>query len=247
MSRIVVVEDETHIAEGLRFNLEAEGHEVACFETGEAALPGLLDPADKTDVVILDVMLPGADGFSVASTLRQANRYVPILMLTALSRPDDVLKGFSSGADDYLSKQFDLKILLARVNSLLRRRAWTVEPHPSVAVKSSTDEAPFEFGGKTVDFQALELRTPAGNHRLTLMEIDLLRYLIRHNGLPVSRKQILQDVWGLPEDMDTRAIDNFIVRLRRYIETEPSRPRHLLTVRGVGYKFVAKPEEAVSG
>jgi DNA-binding response OmpR family regulator len=242
MSRIVVVEDETHIADGLRFNLEAEGHEVAWFETGEAALLRLLDKDDKTDIVILDVMLPGADGFSIASTLRQANRYVPILMLTALNRPDDVLKGFGSGADDYLSKPFDLKILLARVNSLLRRRAWTVESTPAVAAKAATEETSFEFGGKTVDFQGLELRTPAGNHRLTLMEIDLLRYLIRHNGVPVSRKQILQDVWGLPEDMDTRAIDNFIVRLRRYIEAEPSRPRHLLTVRGVGYKFVATPD-----
>lgn len=249
MSRIVLVEDETHIAHGLRFNLEAEGHEVAWFETGEAALPRLLSADDGTDVVILDVMLPGIDGFAVARALRQANRYVPILMLTALNRPDDVLKGFGSGADDYLSKPFDLRILLARVNSLLRRRDWVVESQPPAAAlppdepasDASPGEPSFAFDGMTVDFRALELRTPAGTHRLTLMELDLLRYLIRHNGSPVSRKQILQDVWGLPEDLDTRAIDNFIVRLRRYIEAEPSRPRHLLTVRGVGYKFVAVP------
>jgi len=243
MSRIVVVEDETHIADGLRFNLEAEGHEVTWFETGEAALPLLLNPQDQTDVVILDVMLPGLDGFGVAGALRRAHRHVPILMLTALNRPEDVLKGFASGADDYLPKPFDLKILLARVNSLLRRRAWTAEPQPAATVKAPVGETLFEFEGKTVDFQGLELRTAAGNHKLTVMEVDLLRYLIKHNGLPVSRKQILQDVWGLPEDMDTRAIDNFIVRLRRYIESEPSRPRHLLTVRGVGYKFIATPTD----
>ncbi|HEY5810528.1 MAG TPA: response regulator transcription factor, partial [Povalibacter sp.] len=169
----------------------------------------------------------------------KAGRHVPILMLTALNRPDDVLKGFGSGADDFLPKPFDLRILLARVSGLLRRHAWTVNSPPPVAVKAANDEAPFEFDGKTVEFQALELRTPQGTHRLTVMEMDLLRYLIRHSGSVVSRKQILQDVWGLPEDMDTRAIDNFIVRLRKYIEAEPSRPKHLLTVRGVGYKFVA--------
>lgn len=243
MSRIVLVEDEVHIAHGLRFNLEAEGHEVDWFETGEAALSRLLSADDKTDVVILDVMLPGIDGFAVASELRQANRYVPILMLTALNRPDDVLKGFGSGADDYLPKPFDLRILLARVNSLLRRRDWVVESQPPAAVVTPEDETTFQFDGMTVDFRALELRTPTGTHRLTLMELDLLRYLIRHNGSPVSRKQILQDVWGLPEDLDTRAIDNFIVRLRRLIEVEPSRPRHLLTVRGVGYKFVVVPAD----
>jgi DNA-binding response OmpR family regulator len=241
VSRILVVEDETHIAEGLRFNLEAEGHEVVWFDTGEAALQKLLAADDRTDVVILDVMLPGVDGFTVAGKLRQENRYVPILMLTALNRPDDVLKGFGSGADDYLPKPFDLQILLARVNSLLRRRSWMTEPRPAAINKLPLEESPFEFDGKVVDFRALELRTSLGTHRLTLMELDLLRYLIRHNGAPVSRKQILEDVWGLPEDMDTRAIDNFIVRLRRYIEAEPSRPRHLLTVRGVGYKFVAVP------
>ena len=242
MSRIVLVEDDVHIAHGLRFNLEAEGHEVAWFETGEAALDRLLSADDQTDVVILDVMLPGVDGFVVASDLRRADRYVPILMLTALNRPDDVIKGFGSGADDYLPKPFDLRILLARVNSLLRRREWGGGSQPRAA---STHEAPFDFDGMTVDFRALELRTPAGTHRLTVMEVDLLRYLIRHNGTPVSRKQILQEVWGLPEDLDTRAIDNFVVRLRRHIETEPSRPRHLLTVRGVGYKFVAAPADGV--
>ncbi len=235
----MVVEDESHIANGLRFNLEAEGHAVTVFDTGEGALQRLLDKRGDTDAVVLDVMLPGMDGFAVAGELRKQHQFVPILMLTALSRPEDVLKGFASGADDYLPKPFDLNILLARIRSLLRRRAWASE-QPSVAAKNDSVEAVFEFGGKTVDFRSLELHTQAGTLQLTLMEADLLRYLIRNNGRAVSRQQILEDVWNLPEDTDTRAIDNFIVRLRRYIEDEPSRPVHLLTVRSVGYKFVAE-------
>jgi DNA-binding response OmpR family regulator len=239
MSRILVVEDEAHLAQGLRFNLEDEGHEVSVCETGEAALERLLNKDEELDVVVLDVMLPGIDGFTVASELRKAGQFVPILMLTALSRPDEILKGFESGADDYLNKPFDLNILIARINSLLRRRAWAGGQAPVVA-KNGNDDAPFEINGRIVDFRSLELRTASGTFKLTLMETDLLRYLIRNSGVPVSRKQILQDVWGLPESTDTRAIDNFIVRLRRYIEDEPSRPQHLLTVRGVGYKFVVE-------
>jgi DNA-binding response OmpR family regulator len=236
MSKIVVVEDEAHIAHGLRFNLEAEGHDVEVFESGEPALLRLLSTDDTTDVLILDVMLPGIDGFEIATQLRGANRFLPILMLTALGRPDDVLKGFESGVDDYLAKPFDLKILLARVNSLLRRRGWNQHAATTAQIKNT-----IEFAGNIVDCDALELRTPTAVHRLTLMELDLLRYLLKHQGAALSRQQILQDVWGLPEDLDTRAIDNFIVRLRRYIEADPAKPRHLLTVRGVGYKFVGQP------
>lgn len=238
MSRLLVVEDEAHLAQGLRFNLEAEGHTVTVCDSGEAALQHLLDNNLDVDAVVLDVMLPGIDGFAVVHALRQASRFVPVLMLTALNRPEDVLKGFESGADDYLPKPFDLSILLARINSLLRRRVWAGGPQAASPTKTDAEEA-FAFNGRIVDFRALELRTPSGTFKLTLMEADLLRYLIRHQGLPVSRQQILKDVWNLPADMDTRAIDNFIVRLRRYIEDEPGKPQHLLTVRGVGYKFVA--------
>lgn len=238
MSRIVVVEDETHIAHGLRFNLEAEGHEVAMFDAGEPALEHLLSDDDRTDVVVLDVMLPGIDGFEVATQLRRANRFVPILMLTALGRPDDVLRGFASGVDDYLPKPFDLKILLARVNSLLRRQAWAQKTGPA---RDEKEAGTIAFGEVTVDFDALEVRTPSAVHHLTLMELDLLRYLIQHQGAAVSRDKILQDVWGLPKDLDTRAIDNFVVRLRRYIEPDPAKPRYLVTVRGLGYKFVLQP------
>ena len=241
MSAVVVVEDEAHLAQGLRFNLEAEGHEVSLFDTGEAALEFLLGSHRNADVVILDVMLPGVDGFGVARELRKAGRFMPVLMLTALNRPEDVLRGFESGADDYLPKPFDLAILLARINSLLRRSAWSRESRTTAAAPAERHEPPFQFEGRTVDFQALELRTGRDVFRLTLMEADLLRYLIVNRGTPVSRKQILQNVWNLPASLDTRAIDNFIVRLRRYVEEDPKRPRYLLTVRGVGYRFVAEP------
>jgi len=241
MSTIAVVEDEAHLAQGLRFNIEAEGHDVTVFDNGEAALECLLDNGKNADAVILDVMLPGVDGFHVVRELRKAGRFMPVLMLTALNRPEDVLRGFESGADDYLPKPFDLAILMARINSLLRRSAWSGESRTAAVVSAEKDEPPFEFDGRTVDFRALELRSGNGVFKLTLMEADLLRYLIQNRGTAVSRKQILQNVWNLPASLDTRAIDNFIVRLRRYMEDDAKRPRYLLTVRGVGYRFVVEP------
>jgi DNA-binding response OmpR family regulator len=243
MSRILVVEDEAHIAEGVRFNLEAEGHSVRVTSRGEEALHLLLDEKENFEALVLDVMLPGKDGFTVARELREAHNYIPLLMLTARARSEDVLKGFESGADDYLPKPFNLAILLARVESLLRRKNWlrdSASPTPVLVSAESPDV--FRFDDKIVDFQHLQLRVGSEIFQLTLMESELLRYLIRNSGRPVSRKAILQDVWNLHEDTDTRAIDNFIVRLRRYIEPEPSKPRHLLTVRGLGYQFVPHPE-----
>ncbi len=236
MSRILIVEDEQHISEGLRFNLDAEGHEALVSPDGEQALDLLLNQRRVFDVVILDVMLPGKDGFTVAAELRAAGQYVPILMLTARGRPEDVLSGFEAGADDYLPKPFELSILLARIHGLLRRRRWNEQDAPE------PDEAQadvYAFAGRTLDFGAMEVRALGKSHRLTQMECDLLRYLVKNAGQAVSRGTILEDVWGLHESTDTRAIDNFIVRLRRYIEDRPATPKILLTVRGVGYKFVA--------
>jgi two-component system, OmpR family, alkaline phosphatase synthesis response regulator PhoP len=244
MSRILVVEDEVHLAEGLRFNLEAEGHSVRVIAKGEEALHLLLKAKENFEALVLDVMLPGKDGFTIARELRAAQNYIPLLMLTARARPEDVLKGFESGADDYLPKPFDLAILLARLESLLRRKNWlrnsVAAPAPTEPSKDSEDT--FRFDGKIVDFQHLQLRSGKQVFQLTLMESELLRYLIRNSGRPVSRKAILQDVWNLHEDTDTRAIDNFIVRLRRYLEPQPSKPRYLLTVRGLGYQFVPNPQ-----
>jgi DNA-binding response OmpR family regulator len=239
MSRILVVEDEAHIAEGVRFNLEAEGHSVLVAGRGEEALRLLLNEKENFEALVLDVMLPGKDGFTVARELREAQNFIPLLMLTARGRPEDVLRGFESGADDYLPKPFNLAILLARVQSLLRRKKWQSSAAPALEPVASQKEAPevFQFDDKTVDFQRLQLRTGEQVFQMTLMESELLRYLIRNRGKAVSRKAILQDVWNLHEDTDTRAIDNFVVRLRRYIEPEPAKPRYLLTVRGVGYQF----------
>ena len=255
MSRVLVVEDEAHLAKGLRFNLEAEGHSVEVSGDGESALERLVTEKEDFDAVVLDVMLPGKDGFSVVASLRKAHNYVPVLILTARGRPEDVLQGFAAGADDYLPKPFQLPIFLARLQGLLRRSQWLVAEKNAAKARAANgkdtaananaaganvagDSEVFSFNGKTIDFGTLELRVNGITIQLTLMEAKLLRHLIRSKGRTVSRKSILEDVWGLHEDTDTRAIDNFIVRLRRYIEQDPSKPKHLVTVRGVGYRFL---------
>lgn len=231
---IVLVEDEEHLAQGLIFNLRAEGYRVHHESDGDAAMQYLMDPPEPVSAVLLDVMLPGRDGFEIARTLRTANIYTPILMLTARGRSEDVLEGFAAGADDYLSKPFDLAILIARLDSLLRRMKWHT-PRPAEPEQPTV----LEFGdGKAMHWDTLELHALGRVTRLTLMEADLLRYLADRAGKVVSRKEILEEVWRVREDTDTRAIDNFIVRLRRYIEDDPSKPVHLLTVRGVGYRFL---------
>ncbi len=240
MIRVLVVEDEVHLAEGLRFNLEAEGYVAEVVGDGEEAVKRLLKPGENFDAVVLDLMLPGKDGFTVLSELRTARNYVPVLVLTARGHSEDVLQGFAAGADDYLAKPFELSILLARLQGLLRRSQWARGPQPTEAAPSALGQ--LSIGDKVIDFDKLELRSNGQTFRLTLMESELLRYLVRSAGEIVSRKAILEEVWGLHEDTDTRAIDNFVVRLRRYIEPDPVHPRHLLTVRGVGYRFVADPD-----
>ncbi len=240
MSRILIVEDEPHLAQGLRFNLEAEGHQVDVNETGEDALRSLLEAKKNYDIVVLDIMLPGKDGFVVARELRDAGHFVPLLMLTARGRPEDVLKGFEAGADDYLPKPFNLDILIARIRSLLRRKDWQRNDNGSVPQPAVPDV--FSFGNNVVDFTALQIKSGKQVFHMTVMEGDLLRYLIRNSGRPVSRKDMLQNVWDLDEDTETRAIDNFIVRLRRYIEKDPAKPQHLVTIRGLGYQFVPTPK-----
>jgi two-component system, OmpR family, alkaline phosphatase synthesis response regulator PhoP len=246
MNAVLIVEDEKHLADGLRYNLTAEGFTVDVASDAESAEEMLLKERKPYDVLVLDVMLPGKDGFALASNLRSAGQFVPILMLTARGQAEDVLRGFEAGADDYLPKPFELSVLIARLNALLRRREWLRNAPTSQKTEETTPpntaDAPklIEFDGKTIDFDALELRSGTQTVRLTVMEADLLRYLIQHDGRVVSRRAILEDVWGLREDTDTRAIDNFIVRLRKYIEDEPSKPTHLVTVRGVGYKFISR-------
>ncbi len=245
-ARILIVEDEAHLADGLLFNLQAEGYEAEVVYDGESALARLAEAA-PFQAVLLDVMLPGKDGFAIAAELRTAGNYVPILMLTARGRPEDVLSGLESGADDYLPKPFDLNILLARLRVLLRRMQWQSSGLPEKAAEQPVGEPPerFHFAGRTIDFGALELDAKAQRIRLTLMEAEFLRYLVDHPMRIIPRKELLEQVWRVHEDTDTRAIDNFVVRLRRYIEDDPTNPVYLKTVRGVGYRFVPAGEETV--
>ena len=245
VARILVVEDELHLAEGLLFNLQAEGYEVELAHDGETAL-ALLARKPEFEAVLLDVMLPGKDGFTVAAELRGAGNYVPVLMLTARGRPEDVLDGLEAGADDYLPKPFDLDILLARLRVLLRRMQWQQRASRSEpgAPGGDPEQPPetYRFAGRTVDFSLLELEAKGQRTRLTLMEAEFLRYLFEHPQRIIPRKELLEQVWRVHEDTDTRAIDNFVVRLRRYIEDEPGSPVYLKTVRGVGYRFLPNGE-----
>jgi DNA-binding response OmpR family regulator len=249
---IAVVEDEEHLAQGLIFNLEAEGYRVHHEVDGDAALAWLLSAPEAPSAVLLDVMLPGQDGFAIVRAMRQAGQYTPVLMLTARGRSEDVVEGFEAGADDYLPKPFDLSILLARLAALLRRLHWQKAPAPSAVDAPSqvveTEVArrqSYSFDGRTIDLEELTIHAPDRLVHLTVMEADLLRYLLERPGRIVARKEILEKVWHVHEDTDTRAIDNFIVRLRRYLEPDPSNPVHLLSVRGVGYRFVPEPSAAV--
>jgi len=249
---IAVVEDEEHLAQGLLFNLQAEGYRTHHEADGDSALAWLLNTPEPPAAVLLDVMLPGQDGFSIVRALREAGRFIPVLMLTARGRSEDVVEGFSAGADDYLPKPFDLNILLARLSGLLRRVHWTANPEPATEAITTSEESAqstFTLGDRTIDLDALEIRGPgdqsgpndAATIHLTVMEADLLRYLLERPNKIIARKELLENVWRVHEDTDTRAIDNFLVRLRRYLEPNPARPVHFLTVRGVGYRFVPEP------
>ncbi|MBX7185480.1 MAG: response regulator transcription factor [Vicinamibacteria bacterium] len=235
--RILVVEDEASLARGIAFNLNAEGYLVDCIADGREATDLLSLPGARSrgghDLVLLDVMLPNMDGFSVTRAARQAGNRTPILMLTAKGLPEDVVEGLESGADDYLPKPFDLTVLLARVKSLLRRRDWTKTP------SSPGGETVVSIGPNQVDFANFEIRRGDALTRLTLLEAGLLRLLHERRGTVVTKAEILEKVWNLHPDTETRAVDNFVVRLRKYIEADPSNPKLLVTVRGAGYRLEA--------
>jgi DNA-binding response OmpR family regulator len=239
---ILLVEDEEHLAQGLLFNLEAEGFRTLHFADGAEALAWLLKTQEPLGAILLDVMLPGNDGFEIVRTLREQDLYFPVLMLTARSNPADVLEGLNAGADDYLPKPFDLEMLLVRLKTLLRRAAWQRATPTDPKSDPLPSQEIFRFAGREIHFDTLELTGPSRpTTHLTLMEADLLRFLTDRANQIVPRKDLLEQVWRMKEDTDTRAVDNFIVRLRRYIEEDPADPRHLLTVRGVGYRFLPNP------
>ena len=233
MPRVLLVEDEEHLAAGIRFNLELDGYEVETIADGLRALERLVPAPDATapglpiDLVVLDVMLPGLDGFQIVERMREAGNYTAVLMLTAKGLPEDVVEGLEAGADDYLPKPFDLPVLLARVKGLIRRREWA---------RGATG-GPVRVGDSLVDFANLELRKSEAVTRLTLLEAMLLKLLVERRGQVVTKAEILEKVWNLNPDTETRAVDNFVMRLRRHLEKDARNPQLLETVRGVGYRL----------
>ena len=239
MTRILVVEDEDAIARGLKFNFEQEGYEVSVAGDGQTALRQFEHDATHIDLVVLDLMLPGMSGYDVCRTIRELDADVPILMLTARTLSEDKIQAFEAGTDQYVTKPFSLGEVLARVRSLLTRRAGNGERNSSSELRTQ-----FRFNGVTIDFQRFTVTVDRGTertHELTTLEAQLLRYFVEHEGTVLARQDILDDVWPADADVTQRTIDNFVLRLRRIIEPDPANPRYLLSVRGTGYRFVANP------
>lgn len=230
--RVLVVEDEAHLADGVRFNLEQEGYAVEVVSDGRSAVDRLTSgEGEGFDLIVLDLMLPEMSGFEVARRTRAAGNYAGILILTAKDSPADIVRGLEEGADDYLTKPFRLEELLARLRGLARRRRWdgADQRHERVARVA--------VGDAVIDFDRFEIETPEETVTLTTREVGLLRALVDREGETVTRGELLQEVWGLRPDTRTRVIDSFVVRLRRYLERDPSTPEHIISVRGRGYRF----------
>lgn len=234
--RILVVEDEDAIARGLRFNFEREGHQVDVASDGPTALEIYESAQPPIDLVVLDLMLPQMSGYEICRVLRRLDTEIPILALSARTLSEDKVQAFDVGVDQYMTKPFSLPELLSRVNNLLNRRRRTLERR---AVRPTEDIV--RFSDVTVDFGRFELRRNTDVHALTTREQELLRYFLEHDGAVLSRARLQSDVWKDSADISSRSIDNFVMRLRRMIEQDPSSPRHLLSIRGTGYRFVREP------
>ncbi len=241
MKRILVVEDEEHLAIGIKYNLEAEGYDVDTVGDGRAAIERFNSDPQGFDLVILDLMLPGMSGYAVCETLRNEGKQAPILMLSARTLVEDRIRGYDVGADQYLQKPFELDELLSMTRNLLSRRALA----PAAPVVSAVGPE-YAFGRAIVNFDTFEVSVADRSLRLTHTEIKLLRYFVENEGVVVTRAQLLENVWGMSHIPTTRTVDNFIVNLRKYFEIDPARPRHFLSVRGAGYRFIASPVEAES-
>ncbi len=234
--RILVVEDEDAIARGLRFNFEREGHQVDLAGDGPAALEIYESAQPPIDLVVLDLMLPQMSGYEICRTLRRLDTEIPIMALTARTLSEDKVQAFDVGVDQYMTKPFSLPELLSRVNNLLNKRRRTLERR---SVRPTEDIV--RFSDVTVDFGRFELRRNSEVHSLTTREQELLRYFLEHDGAVLSRARLQSDVWKDSADISSRSIDNFVMRLRRMIEQDPSSPKHLLSIRGTGYRFLREP------
>ena len=236
--QILVVEDESHLAVGIKYNLEAEGYEVKTVGDGPTALKTLEDNAYQVDLVILDIMLPGMSGYAVCETIRDAGNDVPVLLLSARTLAEDRTRGFDAGANQYLTKPFDLDELLSRVNNLLKIHLQNRgKPQVSSVVE-------YSFGKSQINFETYEVTVADQPVRLTKQEMKLLRYFIDNESRVVPRSELLEKIWGMPGYINTRAPDQFIRRLRKMFEPDPAKPVHFLTIRDAGYRFVANPESA---
>ncbi|RME24504.1 MAG: DNA-binding response regulator [Deltaproteobacteria bacterium] len=231
---LLIVEDEAHLARGLRLNFELEGYEVETAATGREAF-ALLARARPHSAIILDVTLPDMDGFEICRRLREVGDYTPVIMLTARSLTEDRVEGLESGADDYLTKPFELDELVARVRSAIRRRSWEQQ-------QADPTRWVLAFGRARIDFSTHEVTVDGRPVHLTKLELDLVRYFAQHPGRVISREELLQQVWKLRNHPNTRTVDNFVLRLRRHFEDDPQAPRHFLSVRGAGYRFIPNPE-----
>jgi two-component system alkaline phosphatase synthesis response regulator PhoP len=239
MSHILVVEDEAHLAYGIKFNLEAEGYTVGTVGDGQSALARFETGEPEIDLVVLDLMLPGMSGYAVCESIRATGSTVPIIMLTARTLVEDRIRGFDAGTDVYLQKPFDLEELISIIRSLLTRRG---RSERSAGISLPPDnggrDAVFRFGGCEVNFDTWEAMARGTPIRLTNLEMKLLRYLVEHEGVVVSREELLKNVWGMTRAPATRTVDTFMLNLRKYFEENPSKPVHFLSVRGTGYRFV---------
>lgn len=244
MNHILVVEDEEHLAIGIKYNLEAEGYLVTAVGDGPAAIKIFEENPQSVDLVVLDLMLPGMSGYAVCEALRQQGSLLPILMLSARTLTEDRIRGFDAGTDVYLQKPFDLDELLSVVRNLLSRQRRAVGNSEHSNHAAGTTAYSFADGRASVNFDTYQVKVDGRDVQLTALEMKLLKYFVEHEGLVVTRAELLENVWGMSHSPTTRTVDNFIVNLRKHFELDPSAPRHFLSVRGAGYRFVARVEQA---
>jgi len=238
---IIIVEDEKHIASIVKYNLEAEGYRVTLVGDGPTAIRLILADHYAFDLMILDLMLPGMSGYAVCETVREKNIMLPILILSARSLPEDRARGFDCGANQYLNKPFDLDELLARVKNLLKLHP---RQNQSAVQVSPTKVTTISFGKASINFETYEVRVENRDVKMTHKELQLLRYFIENQGRVISRQELLTEVWDVNGEMQTRSVDQFMLRLRKIFESDPAKPKHFLTLRDAGYRFLAEPTDA---